>query len=116
MGAAPASGRPVAAPCDWYDPLLGTDVAWCNRSAAIFAGAAGTVTLGGTVSPASIALRANDCLDLNGNSITAGALSGSASTITNNDPLSTSTLTVCQDINTAYYGNVQDGSGALPST
>ena len=97
----------------WYDPLLGTNVAWCNRSAAIFAGSAGTVTLDSPVSPISIAFAANDCLDLNGNSITADALGGSPSTITNNNPLSTSTLTVCQDINTAYYGNIQNGNGAV---
>ena len=38
----------------WYDPSLGADVAWSDGSDAVFAGAAGTVALSGTVSPASI--------------------------------------------------------------
>ncbi len=97
----------------WYDPFLGANVAWCDRSNAIISGGAGTVILSDTVGPTSLALDANDYLDLNGNSILTGALSGRGGTITNNNSLSTSTLTVSQDINTSYYGNIQDGNGAI---
>ena len=43
---APGSGAKY-----WFDPYLGTDVASSNVSTAIFAGAGGTVTLNGSVSP-----------------------------------------------------------------
>ena len=98
----------------WYDPLLGGDVAWCEGSHAVFAGAAGTVALSGTVSPASITFDADNRLDLNGNSITVGSLSGSSGTISNDNPASPSVLSVYQDAGTAaFYGNIQDGSSAV---
>jgi len=52
-------------------------------------------------------------LDLNGQSITVGSLSGSGGTITNHAPSSTSTLTVDQSDETVYSGNLQDASGAV---
>ena len=52
----------------WYDPFLGTDVAWNDGSDAIFSGAAGTVTLSGTVSPASITFDADNYLVVNATS------------------------------------------------
>jgi autotransporter-associated beta strand protein len=38
----------------WFDPYLGTDVEWSNGGNAYFAGAGGTVTISGVVSPASV--------------------------------------------------------------
>jgi autotransporter-associated beta strand protein len=49
----------------WYDPFLGEDVAWSDGSNAIFSGAAGTVTLSGTVSPASISFASDGYLVVN---------------------------------------------------
>ena len=52
-------------------------------------------------------------LDLNGWSIMVGLLEGNGGQITNNNPLATSTLTVDQASNSAYYGAIQDGSGRV---
>ena len=181
----------------WYNPSLGADVGWSAGSSAIFSGTAATVTVSGTVIPASItfttdnylvvnstsgdslmlpsggtsldvagelatincpiggsgtltvtgsgkaqlgrtdtyggtdleggtlqlgsgitlgsgSLTLNDgTLDLNGNSITVASLSGNGGTITNGHSASQSVLTVDQNMNSAYYGSIQDGNGTV---
>ena len=52
----------------WYDPSLGADVAWSDGSDAVFSGAAATVTISGTVSPASITFATDDYLVMNATS------------------------------------------------
>ncbi len=50
---------------------------------------------------------------MNGNSITVASLAGSGGVITNNCSSSTSTLTVAQNISSAFYGNIEDGNGTV---
>ncbi len=55
-------------------------------------------------------------LDLNGNSVVVGSLSGSSGVITNSKSATTSTLVVAQATSAAFYGSIQDGSGIVSLT
>ncbi len=71
----------------------------------------GTLQLGNAAALGSGSLTVNDgTLDLDGNNITLASLSGNGGTITNSSS-SPSTLTVDQDANAAYYGDIQNGNG-----
>ena len=49
----------------WYNPFLAADAGWSDGSDAVFSGAGGTVTLSGTISPASISFEADGYILLN---------------------------------------------------
>ena len=78
----------------------------------------GTVqlALGTTLGAGSLIVNGGE-LDAGGNNITvaalAGAPSGSGGVITNNDSGTTSTLTVTQNINSAFSGEIEDGNGIV---
>ncbi len=52
-------------------------------------------------------------LNLNGNNVTVGALSGGGGVITNDNSATTSTLLVTQAIAAAFNGSIQDGNGIV---
>ena len=67
---------------------------------------------GATLGSGSLTVNGGE-LDAGGNNITVAALSGSGGVITNNCSSTTSTLTVAQDIASAFSGEIQDGDGTM---
>ena len=77
---------------------------------------AGTLQLGNpnALGPGSGSLTVNGGeLDIDGQSITVGLLGGDGGVITNSAYSTPSTLTVDQDSNAAYYGDIQDGNSPV---
>ncbi len=89
---------------------------WINGADAILPAGTGTVTIAGQLAANSLACASltivAGTVDLDGNSILAGSLSGSG-TITNSNASSPSTLTVNQATSTTYSGDLEDGAGLL---
>lgn len=70
----------------WFDTTTNAYSAWVNANLAVLGGAAGTVTVNGTVSAADVQLNAAYTLDVSGGNLTMTSLSGTniaTSTLTN---------------------------------
>ena len=108
----------------WYDPTAnngqGADVAWTDGLDAVFSGAAGTVTISGTVSPASITVETTDYVVTNATSsdglafASTGTIDVEAGQAAVNAPLSvTGTLTTTGPGTLEIGGPVAVNGGGL---
>lgn len=124
----PPSGMSVNVAADQAEidgPITGTSTLLVNGPGVFVLGGgncgtwgtdleSGTVqlALGATLGSGNLTANGGE-LDTGGNDITVAALAGSGGVITNNCTSSASTLTVTQDTDSAFSGEIQDGAGVL---